>query len=70
MRYSEALAGLPPGSAGYLPPAPGRVKLNQNESPFEMSADDRALLAEFASIPMDELTNLMGDLTGREPQAY
>ena len=44
MHYSEALAGLPPLSAGYLPPAPSQVKLNQNESPFEMRADDRALL--------------------------
>lgn len=46
MRYSEALAGLGPISAGYLPPAPGQVKLNQNESPFDMAPEDRAALAE------------------------
>lgn len=44
MRYSEALAALPRLASGYVPPASGQIKLNQNESPFTLTPDERALL--------------------------
>ncbi len=34
---------LPPLRSGYVAPDPTQVKLNQNESPFDLSAEERAL---------------------------
>ena len=46
MRYSAALAALPVAGTGYLPPDGAQVKLNQNECPLELAAEDRARLLD------------------------
>jgi histidinol-phosphate aminotransferase len=53
MRFSGAVPALPTAEAGYVPPADGVVKLNQNESPFGLAPAEWAeLLAELAAVPL------------------
>ncbi len=52
--YSDALLSLPPLSSGYVPADGTRVKLNQNESPFDLDPDQRGLLlAELRAVALN-----------------
>ena len=46
MIYSQALMALPGLSSGYVRPDGTQVKLNQNESPFDLGPEERALLLD------------------------
>lgn len=54
MRYSDALRSLPELRSGYVPATGTQVKLNQNESPFDLEPAQRALLlAELQAVPLN-----------------
>jgi histidinol-phosphate/aromatic aminotransferase/cobyric acid decarboxylase-like protein len=54
MMYSKAVRALPALGSGYVPPGEGHVKLNQNESPFDLDPEEKALLLEeLKAVPLN-----------------
>jgi histidinol-phosphate aminotransferase len=52
--FSDALAALPAGRPGYVPPGDDVVKLNQNECPYTFAPDEwECLLAALRAVPLN-----------------